>query len=186
MSKAIVLYQSKYGAAKKYAFWLAEELGCDLLETKQAMILTLEKYDLIIFGGGIYASGIAGISYLKKHYDRLKEKKILIFAVGASPYNEKAIEELKKRNLPEVLGQIPLFYCRGAWRESAMTLQDRLLCRMLKKTVAKKDPAHYEPWEAALMETMGLDSDWTDKTYLNPIIEYARGSSVLVSGRRVI
>ncbi len=43
MSKAIVLYQSKYGAAKKYALWLAEELGCDLLETKQAMILTVRK-----------------------------------------------------------------------------------------------------------------------------------------------
>ncbi len=176
MSKTIVLYQSKYGATKKYAVWLAEELGCDLLETQQAMVEKVEKYDLIIFGGGIYASGIAGISFLKKHYDRLKEKKVLIFAVGASPYNEKAMEELKKRNLQPVLGQIPLFYCRGAWRESSMTFQDRMLCSLLKKTVAKKDPALYEPWEVALIQTTGLDSDWTDKTYLNPIIEYARRS----------
>jgi murein endopeptidase len=80
---------------------------------------------------------------------------------------------LEKRNLPEKLSQIPLFYCRGAWRESAMTIQDRLLCRMLKKTVAKKDPALYEPWEAALMETAESDSDWTDKLFTNPIIEHA-------------
>ncbi|MHB8134973.1 MAG: flavodoxin domain-containing protein [Anaerolineaceae bacterium] len=174
MSKAIVVYQSKYGSTKKYARWLAEKLDSDLLETNQAMIEKIEKYDLIIFGGGIYASGIAGLSFLKKNYDRLKEKKIMIFAVGASPFNERAMEELKKRNLPEKLAQIPIFYCRGAWRESAMTVQDRLLCGILKKTVAKKDPAQYEPWEAALIQTSGSDSDWTDKTYLNPIIEYVQ------------
>jgi hypothetical protein len=108
--------------------------------------------------------------------NRLKEKKVIIFAVGASPFNEKAIEELEKRNLSEALVQIPLFYCRGAWHESAMTTQDRLLCRMLKKTVSKKAPALYEPWEAALMETTESDSDWTDKLFLNPIIEYARAT----------
>ena len=29
MSKGIILYQSKYGATKKYAGWLVEETGYD-------------------------------------------------------------------------------------------------------------------------------------------------------------
>ena len=36
MSKGIILFQSKYGATKKYADWLAEMTGYDCAETKNA------------------------------------------------------------------------------------------------------------------------------------------------------
>ena len=36
MSKGIILYQSKYGSAKKYAQWLEQETGYVLMETKKA------------------------------------------------------------------------------------------------------------------------------------------------------
>ncbi|MGI6129497.1 MAG: flavodoxin domain-containing protein [bacterium] len=68
MSKIVVIYQSKYGATEKYAEWLAGELSGDLIQTRKATIEQVEKYDAVILGGGIYATGIAGISFLKKHY----------------------------------------------------------------------------------------------------------------------
>ena len=36
---------------------------------------------------------------------------------------------------------------------------------------AKKDPADYEVWETALMAAGENKCDWTDKSYLKPIIE---------------
>ena len=69
MSKGIILYQSKYGATKKYAQWLQEETGFDLQETKLADVKQVREYDTIILGGGVYASGIAGFSFLKKNID---------------------------------------------------------------------------------------------------------------------
>ena len=60
----IILYQSKYGATKKYAKWLSEETGFPCTEIKQAKISDVQRYDAIILGGGIYASGIAGL-YIK-------------------------------------------------------------------------------------------------------------------------
>lgn len=174
MSKAVVIYQSKYGATKKYAEWLAEELSCDLVETKKAVIKEIQNYDVIILGGGIYATGIAGISFLKKNYEKLKDKKIAVFAAGASPFDVKAMEEIKKRNLTGEMAKLPLFYCRGAWNEDTMSWKDRTLCGLLKKAVAKKDPSQYEPWEAALMQAVGSGCDWTDKENLKPLIEFAR------------
>ena len=173
MNKTIVLYQSKYGSTQKYAHWLAEALGCDLMETEKATIEQLQTYDTIILGGGIYASGIKGLSFLKKHYPKIKNKTLIVFAVGASPYDEKAMAALKERNFKQELADVPCFYCRGAWNEDKMTWLDRNLCRMLKKAVAKKDPATYEPWEAALMEANG-NCDWTDQTAVTPILEYIR------------
>jgi len=170
MPKTIVLYQSKYGATQKYAQWLADELSCDLMATKDASLTAVQPYDVLILGGGIYAGGIAGFSFIKKHYDKLKDKKLIVFAVGASPYDEKAMDALRKRHL-EGVSTISLFYCRGAWDEDAMSWKDRTMCGMLKKMIAKKDPSVYEPWETALMEAMGAKHDWTDKESLTPIIK---------------
>lgn len=172
LANVLVMYQSKYGATKKYAEWLAEKLSCDLIKTKDANINKVIKYDTIILGGGIYASGIAGISFLKKNYTKLKDKKIAVFAVGASPYNKEAIKNLKEHNLRGELSKIPCFYCRGAWNEEKMSWKDRTLCNMLKKVVLKKDPSKYEPWEEALVEAIGSECDWTSKESINPIIDF--------------
>ena len=94
MSKGIILYQSKYGATKKYADWLMEETGFDCTATKNAKIETVRNYDVIILGGGVYASGIAGLQFLKKNINQLTDKKIAVFAVGASPYDEGAIQQV--------------------------------------------------------------------------------------------
>lgn len=57
----IILYQSRYGATKRYADWLSEETGFDCIETREAKIEDIKQYGTIILGGGIYASGIAGL-----------------------------------------------------------------------------------------------------------------------------
>ena len=174
MGRAVVIYQSKYGATKKYAQWLSEELLCDLIETKKATVEQIEKYDVIILGGGIYATRIAGISFLKKYYERLKNKRIIVFAVGASPYDEKAMAILKEKNFKKELSHIPCFYCRGSWNEEIMSWKDRTLCNLLKKAVEKKDPSTYEPWETGLMQAIGSNNDWTDKEYIKQITECVR------------
>lgn len=118
MKNGIVIYKSKYGATKKYADWLVEMTGYDCMEIQKATLDVVSQYKTIVLCGGIYASGIAGLSFLKKHFRDLNGKKIAIFCVGASPYNEQAFNEIKKHNLKDELCDIPLFYGRGAWDES--------------------------------------------------------------------
>lgn len=166
----IILYQSKYGATRKYAQWLSEETGFPFLNLKQAKLSDVQQYDAVILGGGIYASGIAGLSFLRKHIGSLKGKQILVFCDGASPYDEKAFQEIIAHNMKGPLAGIPCFYCRGAWDMAAMNPVDRNLCRMLRKAVAKKDPKEYEPWEQALMAAGDEKCDWTDKKYIEPIL----------------
>lgn len=115
----VILYQSKYGAAKKYADWLAEETGYPCMETKKADIKEIEKYDTIILGGGIYASGIAGLSFLKRNIGKLTGKKILVFCCGASPYEESAFQQCREHNMKDMLSDIPVFIAaaRGIWTQ---------------------------------------------------------------------
>ena len=169
--KGIILYSSKYGATKRYAEWLAEKTGFDCVETKKAKIEDVKQYDTILLGGGIYASGIAGLSFLKKNITQLREKKVIVFCDGASPYEERAFQQIVAHNLKDSLAGLPCFYCRGAWDPDAMSLADRTLCRMLQKAVAKKKPEDCEIWEKALLEAGDQKHDWTDRSYLAPILE---------------
>ena len=172
MATGVIVYQSKYGATKKYVDWLIEETNFDCIEASGAKAKDVKNYRIVVLCGGVYASGIAGISFFRKNYPELKDKKLAIFCVGASPFEEQALCEVKTHNLKEDLKNVPMFYGRGAWDEGKMTFKDRTLCKMLKKAIAKKDPDTYEPWMKALMEAGDGTCDWTDKAYLEPLLEY--------------
>ncbi len=172
MKKGIIIYKSKYGAAQKYAQWLQGMTGFPCIKTSDAVLNDILQYDTIILCSSIYASGIAGLPFLKKNIESLKNKKIAIFCVGASPYDESAFEEIKARNLTGNLKGIPLFYGRGAWDLSKMSFMDRTICKMLQRSIARKDPDTYEPWMKALMCAVGKSCDWTDKKYLLPLLDY--------------
>lgn len=172
MKNGIIVYRSKYGATKKYAEWLQDMTSFSCIDASQAVADEVAQYETIIFCGGIYASGIAGLSFLKNNIEKFKGRKMAILCVGASPYDESAFTEIKEHNLTGELKSIPFFYGRGAWDESKMKFMDRTLCKMLQKSVAKKDPSTYEPWMKALMCAKGQSCDWTDKKYLVPLLEY--------------
>lgn len=172
MKSGIIIYRSKYGATKKYADWLAEMTGFECMQTPKANADAVTSYNTIILCGGVYASGIAGLSFLKRNIGVLKGRRIAVLCVGASPYDEKALNEIKAHNMKDELRDIPLFYGRGAWNEERMTFKDRTLCRLLQRSIANKSPDTLEPWMKALMDAAGKSCDWTDKKYLAPILEF--------------
>ena len=170
MEKGLILYASKYGATRNYAGWLAEATGFSISEVKAASRQQLAAYDTVILGGGVYASGIAGLSFLRKNRPALAGKRLFVFAVGASPYDETAFGQLIRHNFKNDFPGVPCFYCRGAWDEAAMSFGDRTLCRLLQKSLEKRDPETLAPWEAALMQAAGRRCDWTDPAYLTPLL----------------
>ena len=64
MKKALVVYKSAYGSTKKYAEWIADELKCDILEKDKCKKEQLKDYDIIIYGGGLYAGKVNGIELI--------------------------------------------------------------------------------------------------------------------------
>ena len=69
MKRIAVIFSSKYGATKKYATWISEELGADLFNKKRADPSQIKSYDLVVYGGGLYAGGISGLAP-EKPYDQ--------------------------------------------------------------------------------------------------------------------
>lgn len=91
--KTLVVYRSILGTTKQYAQWLSETLYADRIDFHHADERTLAYYDCIIVTSGTYAGKMPLVGFLKKHWEVLKHKKVVVMAVGIAPADT---EESKK------------------------------------------------------------------------------------------
>ena len=176
MDKVIVIYKSIYGSTKKYAEWIAEDLNCDLLEVSKAKRKNLDKYDTIIYGGGLYAGGIAGSSFIKKNYDKLSGKRLVVFTVGLSDPNVKEnFEHIKKKNFTEeMIQKIRFFNLRGDIDYKKLNKVHSMMMAMLKNSILKKDLKDINSEEMELLKTYGYKVNFIDRKTIAPIVDLVK------------
>ena len=87
MSKTIVFYKSKYSNSKEFAYWISNTLKCDIFDYSDITVDKLLKYDTIIYGSNFYSNQMDGVSLITKNFEKLKNKKIIIYTVGLSSSN---------------------------------------------------------------------------------------------------
>lgn len=169
----VVIYKSKYGSTKQYAEWIAQELGCECFDAKDVKADDLEKYDCIVYGGGLYAEVINGVSLITKNIDLLKGKKIAVFSTGITPldcreyYDKMVIEKNFKGGLPE---NIKVFNYLGKMVISELTLVHRTALKTLKKVMSgKENPTEME---RMLVDLCDADGDFSDKEQISELVFY--------------
>ena len=108
----IVIYKSKYGSTKQYAKWISERLNCKMFDAKDVKVNDLLKYDTIIYGGGLYAEVIAGVTLITKNIEKLKDKKIIVYTTGITPINVRDYYDdmvIKKNFKFDIEGKIKVY-----------------------------------------------------------------------------
>lgn len=174
--RVAIVYQSKYGSTQRYAEWMAEELQADLFEGSSVKVKDLHPYDVIIFGGGLYAVGILGIQLLKKNYDQLRDKKLIVFAVGASPARKEAIDHVIHSNFTdEMKATVPFFLLRGAFNYQNLNRLDKLLMWLMKLKLKSKKPEELDADGKGLLASYERPVDWTQKKAIQPILDVIKG-----------
>lgn len=171
MGKVAVLYQSRYGTTKQYAEWIAEETGGTLFPIPKVKLADLEGYDTIIIGGGIYASSIIGMTFLKKNFSRLSGKKLIAFSVGASLDSEKNTDGIRDHNLtPEMQKTVRYFHLRGGLFYSKMGSLDRTGMKIYVGMLKKKPEDQRDEETRGMIESYGKDTSFLDRATIAPII----------------
>lgn len=176
MEKVVVIYKSKYGSTKKYAQWISQVLDCDLFDGTDINKEDLLKYQTIIYGGGLYASGINGVSLITKNYNLIKEKNIIIFTVGlADPNVKEHFRPIIDKNLnDEMKNKIKIFNLRGAIDYKNLKLFHKTLMALLKSKVKKIDDDKKTEEDKLMLETYGTTVDFTDKATIEPLVTYIK------------
>lgn len=171
--KTVVIYKSKTGFAKKYAEWIAEDLSADIFDVSKVKIQMLTEYDTIIYGAGLYAVGINGVKLITQNLDKLKHKKIVVFATGASPLREDVINDITNRNFtPDQLKYIKFFYLRGGFNYSILKPFDKFLMTLLKWKMKSKNKKDLTADEIGMLAIYDKPVDFTRKDNIDKIINY--------------
>ena len=118
MNKIVVIFESKYGSTRRYAQWIAEALSCPLFERRKFYPKDFEHYDVIIYGGGLYAGGVSGIQLITKNWNFLADKTIILFTCGiADPKDPANVSQYQKfivkSTFPRNDGTYPSFSSQG-------------------------------------------------------------------------
>ncbi len=176
---AIVIYKTKYGSTKTYAEWIAEELGCSAVEAKGIKAEDLEKYDTLIYGGGLYAEVINGVSLITKNIDRLKGKKLVVYSTGLTPpeyreYYDKLV--IEKNFKSEASKKIKVFNFLGRMIIDELSIPHKAALKTLKKIMSgKENPTDMEKLLIRLCDT---SADFTDKEAIYELVDYVKNGTV--------
>ena len=177
MSNTVVVYKSRYGSTKKYAQWISEEIKADLFDKSKIDISKLKEYDTIIYGGGLYASGISGVSIIINNYEKLKDKRLVVFTVGlaSTDREEVFIPIIEKSFSKEMLENIKFFHLRGGIDYKKLGLVHRSMMAMLNFVICRKDPNELSDEDKEFLDTYGGQVDFTDKKTIVPLLLFLKG-----------
>ena len=181
MKKALVMYFSKYGTTKKYAEWIAEEIKGDILDIKDVGQGKLNDYDIIVLGSGLYAGKIKGINLLVKNYNKIKDKKLVIFTCGLADYtNMKNVNNIKmrlKKNIPnDIFENIKIYYLQGGINYKNLNIKHKIMMGMLRKMVLRKGLDKINDEDKEFLETFGQTLDFTEKSKVMGIVDYCKNN----------
>jgi len=139
--KTLILYATKYGAAREVARRIATKIdGAVLHDLKQGDVPSLAQFDTIIIGSPVYAGMIRNEAktFLSQSADALQSKKLGLFVCGLSAEGEKGYfdsnfspELLKTAKAASFLG--------GIFDPKKSGVMGRLIMKAVSKSAEYKD-----------------------------------------------
>ena len=104
MEKILIVYESRYGATRQYAQAIGRALGYPVYPRKELPAGQLESCSILVYGGGLYAGGVAGIRTLKQAMENYPQKEFVLFTCGvADPALPETVAAIR-RGLEKALG----------------------------------------------------------------------------------
>lgn len=168
---SVVIYKSVYGTTKQYAEWIAKELDADLFEASNIKPAQLMNYDVVIYGGGLYAGGIIGAKLVAKN----PCKSLVVFTVGlATPEITDYSDILDITFSKEALQKMAVFHFQGGIDYKKLKMVHRAMMAVRKKEVEKRPLDKRSSDDPLFLETYNGKVDYTNKEAIKPLIEYVR------------
>jgi menaquinone-dependent protoporphyrinogen IX oxidase len=111
--KTLILYRTFLGSSKKYAGWLHEAVDSDTMKYSKADARVLAQYYAVVIFGGTYAGHLSTAGYIKKNWETLKGKHVVLVTVAGAPDTE-AVSVKAYSEIPEdVRSAVKHFHLRG-------------------------------------------------------------------------
>lgn len=137
--KTIIYYYSKTGHSKDYANSLANRIDCNFCLYKEMKLKTMKEFDTIIFVSPVHGNRISHLDKFLKHYEKLKDKNLIIVAVGMQPTSQERRETIILTNALNYY-HIRLYELRGGFNVDKLSWAMKKAMKIGLKVAMKKEP----------------------------------------------
>ncbi|MCI5934809.1 MAG: flavodoxin domain-containing protein [Lachnospiraceae bacterium] len=177
-NNTLIIFHSQTGFTARYAQWMAEATGAECMDFKEAKkkkTAFFDDYEKIVFGGWVMGGNVSKLKWFEEHLAEWKNKKLAVFAVGASPADSETVAEFLNRTFGGAQWNgVAHFYCQGGLNYDRMSAPNRMLMKMLKKSLdGKQDKT---PQEIEMAQMIGKSYDIADRKYARPVITWIEGN----------
>lgn len=172
--KVLIVYKSKTDFTKRYAEIIAGAAGAALMDAKDVTVERMSEYQIVVFGGGLYAGMINGLKQAKEMFEASEAKELVVFATGGTPNEaETVIEEMWKTNLSEEeLSNVAHYYMQSGICYEKMKLPEKLLMKMMAAVMDKKKEK--DESENGFAQAIKSSYDISSEVYAEPLIQYLK------------
>jgi len=137
--KTIIFYYSKSGHTKNYADSLKSRILCDAYSYKEMNYKKMKDFDTVIFMAPVFNNKIAKVDKFLKLYKKIKDKNLIIVAVGMQPSTQDRRESLIIVNLLNDY-HIRLYELQGGFDINKLPWFYKKAMKIGFKAASKKDP----------------------------------------------
>lgn len=170
----IIIYGSCYGTAKLYAEALSEKTGIKAVSYDR--ISGLDRYETIVYVGGLYAGGVRGMAKTVKKILEDTCCRFIVVTVGlADPEDEKNVRNIRASAGKQIPGGLrartEFYHLRGGIDYGKLNLVHRTMMKLLYEQVKKQPVEQQDAETRAMIETYGKKADFIDLDRLDPIVK---------------
>ena len=138
--KKLILYKSNYGSTQKYAEDVGVAVGADVIPLKKFKWKALDQYDIIVFGGWVLGGNIQGVNDFLSHWDEMKDRNVIIFAVGMGFPNAETRNNLINQNVLD-LYHIRFYQFQGSFHFDRLNFLHKTIMKTSLARIARKPDA---------------------------------------------
>ena len=169
----IIIYGSNYGTTEQYAKELSKRTDIEAISFEN--VQEINKYDKIIYIGGLYAGGVLGMSKTLRKLTNIQNKTIIIATVGlADPTDEKNItnirNNIKVQISKEIYDKAKIFHLRGGIDYSKLKFFHKTMMKLLYNAVKNIPQEKLSSENKAMIETYNKKVNFVNFSDLDKII----------------
>lgn len=171
--KRIIIYGSCYGSTRKYAEKLSELTGIDCISFDK--IKDIEKYEQIVYFGGLYAGGVVGLSKTFKKISDDTDTVIITVGIAdnkSSTNIENIRNSIKKQISEGQFENTKIFNLRGILDYGTMGIKHKIMMFGLYQSIKKKPYDELDEESKSIIDTYNKRVDFINFDDLEKIVEY--------------
>ncbi len=141
----IIVYYSTYGSTHEYAEALGEKMGWTVLSYRKVKAANIQSVDIVVLASNVRIEKLGISKWAKRYKKHLTNKKVVVLAVGANPFENQAyyLETTMKSIYFLNLKKENIFGLGGRIKTSDLHGMDafifKVLGKMIKDDKIKKD-----------------------------------------------